>query len=98
WGVKWDPQLPYNGYKTCPRCDCHLLEKARSDGLSWCHYLVGFSSVIPRSSTRKDIIGIMMLNCPLCWSTFWQHANKLNCALAKEDCPNWPRDENGRPL
>ena len=97
-GVKWNPQIPYDGFKTCPHCGCDLYFHAEDRGKNWFCYMVGFSSTIPRKTSRSKIVGIFILDCPRCQTKFWHHASLLNCENARGLCPYWPKGENGQPL
>jgi hypothetical protein len=86
FGVKWHPRIEYDPLTCCPNC-CFdiviglMMEANETDDYKTSHdCIIGFSTVIPRESHRKDIVGIAIYSCPKCQTQVWWHMdiNNLN--------------------
>ena len=95
WGMKWNPQIKYDGWHHCPNCDFDLSNQFGVNGevdrkLIY-NNIVGFNVAIPREG-RSDAIGILIFDCPACQSKFWCHTVPLIVEAAKYYCQHWPKD------
>ncbi len=97
WGVKWDPSIENNGRFCCGRCYCAVNITSK---------LIGFTSVMVRTPSVdtyeslglvNSFAGTIILECT-CSKRFFNHAKKGTIDYLRENHPDWPKDQNGKPL
>lgn len=73
----------------CPHCG-ETPDHVTKDPKSHARYVVGFSEEIPCPSRQEEILGIILVECPLCFGQSWFHANMHGIEVYSHLCPNWP--------
>lgn len=93
WGVKYQPHNPDISHSLDFEClECGW--KYSLAGLKRYDSIVGFHLLdVPEfgflRSTKK--IGILIVECPECFSKFWVHAMEDSAKYAKEYSSKWPK-------
>ena len=87
WGVTWSPDIKYSPNYRCPNCDESYMSDRRRE-----EYIIGFSVDQPFVSSQmiNTVIGILIIECPGCFSKFWFHLIDLQLDRCVRLCPRWP--------
>jgi hypothetical protein len=93
WGVAYNSGIVYSRGYECLYCGWELYSASLVAG-GIVRHLIGFSTdlrSLPKT-TKGDVVGIAILECPQCSEKFCFHASKDYINLAIERCPHWPKD------
>ena len=85
WGERYSPSL-YHAMDLA--CECGHWG---FDFIMKIDQVVGFSLDGPPSSSGLDI-GIVIVECPLCFSKFWFHVREILADKMRHFCSKWPKD------
>lgn len=74
WGEPWNQSIRHSTDWNCDKCNWSFLDQ---HPLPQIQYVVGFSTNIPIPSHQHDVVGILIVECPNCFSKFFFHLTRL---------------------
>ncbi|MDO8590853.1 MAG: hypothetical protein Q7R65_02645 [bacterium] len=88
WGEKYNPVMPHAPGLCCPECGGVRL----GFGLDreWYQSIIGFSFALP--TPKMGAAGVIILECPKCFSKFWVHILYESVRTVQAICPKWPKE------
>jgi len=91
WGVVYQESICYSRGYECLYCGWELYKAAKEGNVAIVKNIVGFSTNIPLRTTKENVIGIVILECPQCFEKFCFHATTDYVELARQYCERWPK-------
>ncbi len=88
WGVFYTSEIPQSKDWRCLECGWSFYDYEPT--LDKYRFVVGFSTEMPCYSTQYGIVGILIVECPKCFSKFFFHVQGLLLDMVVDNCPNWP--------
>jgi len=90
WGQTYHQAIPHSPGLCCPECGGVRFGWGRNK--EWYQSIVGFSFELPTS--KMGAAGIIILECPQCFSKFWVHILYESFRIVRDVSPNWPKEDD----
>lgn len=88
WGVNYSQAVNYIQSYVCSDCDFDYLNFQRG---GYYKHIVGFSPDPPFQPVNSNSVGLVIVECPNCFTKCWFHIDKIGLSLCKDKCLNWPK-------
>lgn len=92
WGVQYQPNdidIPHSYDYQCLKCGWNYFSVKNYDNI------VGFHKLdVPQYGILLGLkkIGILIIECPKCFSRFWIHIMESSAEFIMENSSDWPED------
>ena len=90
WGVMYDPNnrdIPHSWDFECLECGWRYHLNDHHECIVGFH-LLGIPEI---GLTGSKKIGILIVECPECFSKFWLHAREITAEFIREHSTKWPK-------
>ena len=91
WGVVYNSNISYSRGYECLYCGWELYKSAKNGNKALVINIIGFSTDSPFRTTKENVVGVVIIECPECFEKFCFHATADLVKLAKQHCERWPK-------
>ncbi|MDP3800504.1 MAG: hypothetical protein Q8Q90_03745 [bacterium] len=93
WGVPYNPAFERTPDQKCPECDwSFIVSKTIEESRKKKESVIGFSMELPFPSVQDSVVGIIILECPQCFTIFWLHITQGYAKALANICDKWPKE------